>query len=1133
MATFTITTAQNIDALTSKAGGDTYNVNGGTLTIDQDSRVGTNQTTSTTLGPMTLSASLGGTINIDGTDIWLIPYTGGSGNVPAWNTAITDGGSGGGTGKLIGVHSALTAASTATGAAMPASGYIRVKQKSGIYTANALGGITATASDAGRVGWIEIVGDEASTINANRLGQFNITGEWYEIGTTSGSSNQTMQIPNNGLLRYAAGVYIQKYAGPRVDDFTGGSASIQVTDAGNQALASWEVYPLQLNVDASNSIQFVISGDVVYAKKKIAGSTSTVGSSIAYNSTTMKYFRIRESAGVTYWDYSIDGTTWINLASAANPLAVTAMYPQIFAGTYSAEGSTTVASFDDFVLTTVTAQRSYSDAFTDNSLNTLLWSNWGGVQVSEASTELQVTSTTGAAYYGIESAIEYEFYPNAGIVTTTGTEAARGKCVWIDNTGLVRIGNSGAATNGYTPASGLKVVIGNVFLENCTTAARTANVIPNATIATRYDFTTTGGGVLSIERCNMAWYLSCTQAYSVNVSHAGFVDAILLSEVATAMTFTNMGVGNKPTTALVVAPLTMTLCLAGGVFTDCRFQRVATGANNSTQVVLTDCDGFTFTRMQTRYAALRAHTLPVSITATRVANTTFDELRMIDGQFSLVTCANVTINNTIYIGQVSGTTGTGQPCTAFLLTSNCLNVTIDGLTLPVTNTHPYTGLFSIGVAGCANTKIRNIGTYASPLSLGSANATGIVLTLTASAAAINTRMQRVYCSNTRTGLITGDNSSKGLILENVFGDYADAADVSAVINMSQRGLGGTKALTAQTSVYGTHFIDYFTSTTAGRLGIVMNEPTAETTSQVTLANGAAFTSAGGLYMPVIGHSAIFETPDYIIGHTGFANSAAIMGGGTAGNYTYEYSIDKNDGNGYSAMTSSSYSATTLATALNGLTGISAVTGFKLKIKITTGTTNATAITSLYILTTSTTTTQAYQYPLEVVTVAVTAQDAADFSAIQNARVIIEADAGGPLPALESVTITRSGSVASVAHTAHGMSAGKTVVIRGAAQDEYNGRFSITNVTTNAYDYTVSGTPTTPATGTITATAQILTGLTDADGLLATTTFEYSSDQPVVGKVRKASGSPNYKEGTVVGTITSTGFSNTVLLVGDE
>lgn len=776
MAAFTVTTTQNIDAITGKTGGDTYAINGGTLTIDQDSRVGLNQTTSTTLGSITLSASLGGTVNIDGTAVWLIPYTGGSGNVPAWNTTITNGS---GTGKLIGVHASLTAASTATGAAMPATGFIRVKQKSGAYAAGALTGITATASDAGRIGWIEIVGDEASTVNANRLGNFNITGAWYEIGTTNGVSNQTMQIPNNGLLRYAAGVFIER----------------------------------------------------------------TVGGE------------------------------------------------------------------------------------------------------------------------------DYEFYPNAGIVTTTGTEADRGKCVWIDNAGLVRIGNSGAATNGYTPISGLKVVIGNVFLENCTTAARTANVIPNATVATRYDFTTTGGGVLNIDKCNMAWYLSCSQAYSVNVSNSGFVDAILLSEVATAMTFVNMGVGNKPTTALVVAPLTMTLCLAGGDFINCKFQRVATAANASTNVILTDCDGFNFNGMETRYAALRGHTLPVSITATRVNNCTFDNLKVIDGQISLITCANVTFINTIYIGQVSGTTGTANPCTAFLLTSNCLNVTINGLTFPVTNTHPYTGVFSIGVAGCTNTTIRNIGTYSSPLNLGTTNACAYLFNLVSGAAAINTRVQRVYCSNTRIGIMSGDNSSKGLIMENVFGDYGDITDVSAVINMTQKGIGTNKSFTAQTAIYGTHWIDFFTSTTAGRLAVMMNEPTAETASQVTLSGGAAFTSAGGLYMPVIGQQAIFETPDYIIGHTAFANSTLGMYGGTATNYTYQYQIDKNDGNGYSAW-SSDKTPTTIGTALSGET-INAALGFKIKFKVTTSTTNSTAIQAFYVPMVSTTTSQAYQYPLDTITLTMT------------------------------------------------------------------------------------------------------------------------------------------------------------------
>jgi hypothetical protein len=349
------------------------------------------------------------------------------------------------------------------------------------------------------------------------------------------------------------------------------------------------------------------------------------------------------------------------------------------------------------------------------------------------------------------------------------------------------------------------------------------------------------------------------------------------------------------------------------------------------------------------------------------------------------------VTNEIYVDAVSGTTVITYAMYVWSLLSNTVNCTFSGLTLPITNTHPYTALLNIGAAGCSNIKLRNIGTYASPLTLGSANACGLIYILAASAAASNIKIQRIYCSNTRTGIMTGDNSSTSVLQENVYGDYADAADVGAALNYSRKGIGGTLALTAQTAIYGTHWFDCYTSTTAGRLGFVCNETTSLTSAQVSLSGGAAFTSAGGLYMPVIGQISIFETPNYIIGITAFQNSAGTMAGGTIGNYTIEYQIDKNDGNGYGGSWTTASGAN-----LSGITGISAILGFKLKIRITTGTTNTTAITSLYFLTSSTTTTQAYQYPLDPVTVKITTKDAETSAVVSGARVYIEAAAGGDL-----------------------------------------------------------------------------------------------------------------------------------------
>lgn len=69
------------------------------------------------------------------------------------------------------------------------------------------------------------------------------------------------------------------------------------------------------------------------------------------------------------------------------------------------------------------------------------------------------------------------------------------------------------------------------------------------------------------------------------------------------------------------------------------------------------------------------------------------------------------------------------------------------------------------------------------------------------------------------------------------------------------------------------------------------------------------------------------------------------------------------------------------------------------------------------------------------------------------------------------SIARTGSVATVTKNSHGFRSGQTVTQAGWDQAEYNGNFVISNVSTNTYDITVSGTPTTPGTG-ATPTAKV-------------------------------------------------------------
>ena len=170
--------------------------------------------------------------------------------------------------------------------------------------------------------------------------------------------------------------------------------------------------------------------------------------------------------------------------------------------------------------------------------------------------------------------------------------------------------------------------------------------------------------------------------------------------------------------------------------------------------------------------------------------------------------------------------------------------------------------------------------------------------------------------------------------------------------------------------------------------------------------------------------------------------------------------------------------------------------------------------------------------VDPVTLSIHVQDITTGSAISGARVYVLAATTGPLAFEDSVTITRVTTVATVAHTAHGLASNQWVKIEGAVQEEYNGGKQITLIDANSYSFTVSGTPTTPATGTIIATAIIIFGTTNGTGDI-TDQRSYSSDQDFTGRVRYSS-NPYYKSSPLTGTIDSlTGLPITVGLIPDE
>lgn len=783
MTTFTVTTNSDMDSLTPKTGADVYNVNGATLTINSDVRWAKNSTSTT--GPfagITISATLGGNVIIDGTQVWLIPYDGGVSTVPVAGVTIT-GDTSGATGELIGVWSAINTTPTTSGSAMPTTGFIKLKSKSGTFQDNEnlsqLGIVRGVVNSAtgGKRGWLEIVGQEASTATVPRLGTFEINGDWFEIDdTTSGSAGQIIQLPNSG------------------------------------------------------------------------------------------------------------GT------------------------------------------------------------NTF----WPGIQIET----------------GVGTGV-YEWYPALSTITGTawstthmGTDA-RAKFVECMSSGQVRIGSNGTSNIGYVPPSGCKIRIPNVLLSNCVAGARNLNVVPNATFATRYDFTTTNAGVINFDKAMGDWYLLFAQPYQVTITNYATHDQINISECASAITITDYCNGVYSNADAQAG--TFTSNFATTTMTNCKIGRAGTIAASDYSLSFQNCNNLTITDSEVGGRTNRTNAAAYSLFVNVVNNATFDNYCVAGGGGLIQSSVDVHFIDTKCLNSYIGSTTATLGMYAFLMQVGCVDVTFDGYSnyLGLSDVHYYAGFLS--TSGTAGYLIQNIGTYASPYNMGSANAGGVLMLQGGN----NTGgvIKRVYLQNTRSAFITTTNSDFGVLIQDCKSDYADA-QVLACNNTQIKNIALTWNNAPQASVYGTHFMETFESSTVGRVIILCNEKTTvepSASSYEVVAGTPKFTSANTVVMPSLTDEIIWTHQYYILGHNSFTNIAPTLYGTSTGNITLEYKIDVNDGNGFSAswlaLTGANLSAET----------ISATVGFKLKIRATVNTAStATALQAIRIQTDVDATSQQVQYPLNTV-----------------------------------------------------------------------------------------------------------------------------------------------------------------------
>lgn len=1101
----TITTDTYLDGGTARTAGETMAIGSGAkLTIRTDTRVHADAPTSFTgsLGNPTFT-DIGGELYIDATAVRWLAYDSGGGNVPAIGTSITQSSV---SGYLLGVWDTLASGPTAVGAAMPANGFIKLREvTNGPYTTGALGGITASATAADVAGWIECVWDASTNFVVGRVGKIKSRGTWFYLDDTNGSIGQTIQVPSSSSAatdNFCPGVWVETAPSSDVYEFWPGLAS-----AANGWVKTALGYAEGYTDARCKFVKAFGSGLVQFGETVTASAT---------------YASLAAQAG-TYAGIALSSTyTWANNVVTVNTGSTAHLLEneQTIGLDFTSGDGVDAATFVVTVIDAYNFTCPYTGSGTGGNVTvrpgvTISFNSHGLHQGESVYCDFTTGTGTDGTYtvYSVDSANAYKVaYPHTAsltsgnvsclhtlVVSATAHGHGLGNEVYCDFTSggatdgryviktvatntfninyahTAAIGSSNVTlrwTVGSVPEDGCHVRISNIMMAECATASRATNKVPNSTIGSRPEFNTTTAGAIDLEYL-YAWSLRSifAQAYSVRLYHCAFMETLDISECATALDVDDIGVGMY--SAQDARAFLLTSCFAGGTVKNIVACRATAGSSDHAAEALY-CNGQTFTNI-TCGIIIYARNSGIAFNIGTCQNLTYNGLRVFNGNVPIATSVNITINDLDYNDRFIGHTNATTAYNALTVSSGCDEITLDGLTFGLGGTvedcHPYTGILSVTAA--TNIKARNLGSSTAYLSTGvwapNYSSMGVIFT---SGGNNNTfKLQKAFVGKMRTGLISTLNSDKNCIYEQVLSScpfYHSAKTVYtttvASLNTDLKGMTtGTWVTSGQTSVYGTHWYDEFLGTGYGALILAMNEPTAETTSYYTNdAATALFNSSGGIEMRNIGAKSTWDTSYFIQGHTGFQNVTPVMSGGTIGNHRFKYSIDLNDGNGWSTL-SAQYTGAELATELSGLT-ISATLGFKLRLQIETTSTNTAAITFLRFYTTTTTSAQnAIAYPLDPVTIQVTVQDAVTKAAIQGARVYLVAGADGPL------------------------SEGTLIM----------------NTTTNA------------------------------SGIAQDTAFSFTANQPITGRARKGSSTPFYRTSDVVGTITSDGLTATVFLIEDE
>lgn len=539
------------------------------------------------------------------------------------------------------------------------------------------------------------------------------------------------------------------------------------------------------------------------------------------------------------------------------------------------------------------------------------------------------TADTNTYYPGVEIETAagsgvYEFWPNAGLYASSVNQSAdiRNKNVRITNTGSLVIGQgTNLVATMALPVTGCKIRIPNVILQSATAAARATNSC-SVTPTTRYEFSTNTGGIINVSGCTGAWYFNLVQPNAVSLNNLHTCDTLVIDECRSPVLADGLHVGLS-TQAAAIASIAISIfrCFKGGTLGKVSGIR---GNSATTAEYAANMSNLAGTWTIGEFKATYANN-PTAISATyfinQCSNLTFGKVVSCGKRGAIQQSKNIVINALHYADKPLGVTDTTVPSNLIELLGVCENITINNIGIPVADTHPYTSIV-YGIA-CTNVKINGLGSSASTVNLGTANATGVLFNDGGNNHKVS--FNNMWVSNLRTGAAVYVNTSREVSFTNVYNSTAIAGAVTpltldTVIKSSR--IGSTIG-TSYSMVGGTHFIDGFTSDTTSIANILMTPSTEYSLAAYTTTGTPKFTYSGALKM-LAGDVVEWTWSHFILGWSGFV--ATTQTATNLLNHTFEYALDK--GVGFEAYK-------TLSTAnLLAETGISPTTGFKPKIRVT-------------------------------------------------------------------------------------------------------------------------------------------------------------------------------------------------------